>query len=266
MSLTEQHYKKLLHVTECLSYGLDSAEIRTAVGEALLELLDADYFASYVWNSVARRFEEGVSINMDNTDLNEYDEYFQFHDPITHQLQRRKRASCVNRVMEQEELKKTEFFNDFLSTDGLYWGINLYAYDGQDNIGDIRIWRNKSKNNFDSSSEDLLEIIRPHFTNALRNTRRHHDDLQSDTASLSEPSISASWDASVIADKFGFTRRESEIVREILRGKKDESIAEELCIAYSTVRSHIKHIYEKTGVHNRSSLCHKVLNQLTGLI
>ena len=264
MNLTEKHYKKLLHVTECLSYGLDSAEIRLAVGEALIELLDADYYASYVWNSVERRFEEGVSINMDNTNLKEYDEYYQFHDPITHQLQRRKRASCVNRVIDQAELTETEFFNDFLHRDGLYWGINLYAYDGRDNIGDIRIWRDKTKNNFDSSSENLLEIIRPHFTNALRNTRSYHDDLHSDSA-LSEPAISASWDVNIIAEKFGFTQRESEIVREILRGKKDENIAEELCIAYSTVRSHIKHIYEKTGVHNRSSLCHKVLNQLTGL-
>ncbi len=27
-----------------------------------------------------------------------------------------------------DELKKTEFFNDFLNKDGLYWGVNLYAW------------------------------------------------------------------------------------------------------------------------------------------
>ncbi len=265
MNVEKEQYKQLLHVTECLSYGLDSAEIRAAVGEALLKLLDADFYASYVWDAEDRKFSNGVSINMDLANLKKYDDYYQFHDPITHQLQKRKRATLVNEIISQDELEKTEFYNDFLCHDGLHWGVNLYAYDGRKNIGDIRIWRKKSRNNFDRESVQLLQMIHPHFTNSLRNMQRIDDDSKVNSQGLSEPAITASIDVQLIARQFNFTRREAEIVRELLRGKKDSNIADELCIAFSTLRTHIKHIYHKASVHNRSSLCHKVLNQLTGL-
>lgn len=262
MGISAADYKQLLYVTECLSYGLDSAEMRTAVGEALLKLLEADYYASYVWDSVDRKFSEGVSLNMDTNKLKEYEEYYQFHDPITHLLQKRKRATSVNEVIKQEDLIRTEFFNDFLSHDGLYWGVNLYAFDGKNNIGDIRIWRNKSRQTFDNRSLQLLQMIHPHFTNALVNMRSHNDEDKENSSN--SPIITASWDSELIKHLFSFTTREAEIVRELLRGKTDEVIAVELCIACSTLRTHIQHIYAKTQVHNRTSLCHKVLNKLTG--
>lgn len=264
MTISADKYKQLLHVAECLSYGLDSVEIRTAVGESLMTLLDADFYASYVWNAKDRKFDDGVSINMDSENLVKYDEYYQFHDPITHQLQKRQRATRVSDVIDQDEFTKTEFYNDFLSRDGLYWGINLYAYDGRENIGDIRIWRRKTQQDFDSSSVQLLQMIRPHFTNSLRSIKRLEEEANDVNAVNSAPNVTASWDAELIEKQFGFTKREAEIVREVLRGKKDDDIASELCIAFSTLRTHIKHIFAKADVHNRSSLCHKVLNKLTG--
>jgi DNA-binding CsgD family transcriptional regulator len=264
MNMTESNFKQLLYVTECLSYGLDSSEIRLALGKALLKLLDADYYASYVWNSEDRKFDEGVSINMDETKLNEYEQYYQFHDPITHQLQNRKRATCVHEVINQKDLEKTEFYNDFLRHDGLHWGINLYAYDGRNNIGDIRVWRNKTRQTFDDSSVKLLQLIHPHFTNSLRNMHNHKTSNEIEIRS--SPIITASRSAAMIAKQFSFTTREAQIVRELLRGKKDEEIAKQLYIACSTLRTHIRHIYAKTGVHNRTSLCHKFLNKLTGFV
>jgi DNA-binding CsgD family transcriptional regulator len=261
MGTSETKYKQLLYVTECLSHGLDSSQIRSTLGEALLKLLDADYYASYIWNSAGNRFGKGVSVNMDKKKLNEYEQYYQFHDPITHQLQKRKRATCVNEVIDQKELERTEFYNDFLSHDGLHSGVNLYAYDGSNNIGDIRIWRNKKRQAFDRTSVDLLQMISPHFTNSLRNMQ---NETNSEETSQDSPIINASWDSALIAKEFSFTGRESEIVRELLRGKKDEDIANQLCIACCTLRTHVQHIYAKTRVHNRTSLCHKVLNKLTG--
>jgi len=265
MNIGTDKYKQLLHVAECLSYGLDSAEIRAAVGDSLIRLLDADFYASYVWNAKDRKFSDGVAINMDENNLAKYDEYYQFHDPITSQLQRRQRATLVNEIMDQDELTKTEFYNDFLISDGLYWGINLYAFDGRENIGDIRIWRKKSSKNFDDTSLQMLQMIHPHFTNSLRSIKRLDEALEPG-AEKSGPTVTASWDAELIEKEFGFTAREAEIVREILRGKKDDEIADALCIAFSTLRTHINHIFAKANVRSRSSLCHAVLNKITGYI
>lgn len=264
MSLSTKNYKQLMYAAECLSYSMNSEEIRTAVGEALLKLLDADYYGSYIWNPAHGKYDDGVSLNMDLKKVKEYEQYYQFHDPITYKLKKRKRATCVTEIIEQKALKKTEFYNDFLSYDGLYWGINLYAYDGTENIGDIRIWRNKNRENFDESSIQLLQMISPHFTNSLRNIRNSSSEKNFGDTSKNHPVLTASWDIKLIMQQFSFTNREAEVIRELLRGKKDECIAEELCIAYSTLRTHIKNIYAKAAVHNRSSLQHKVLNRLTG--
>ena len=43
-----------------------SRDLRTAIGPSLLELLDADFYASYVWNAQTRTFELGLGINIDD--------------------------------------------------------------------------------------------------------------------------------------------------------------------------------------------------------
>lgn len=147
----------------------DSRELRSDLGEHLLRLLRADHFASFVWNPEHRTFEQAVSLNMSADNLARYDAYFQFHDPITHRLQRRRTATPVQAIMPQPALERTEFFNDFLARDGLHHGINLYAWDAGRNTGDLRIWRRRGRKEFDGHDVALLEFIKPHFRNAMRN-------------------------------------------------------------------------------------------------
>jgi hypothetical protein len=69
--------------------------------------------------------------------------------------------------MPQCDLVRTEFFNDFLARDGLHWGVNLYAWVGDQNIGDMRIWRDRRHENFSSDDLQLLDLMRPVFTAAF---------------------------------------------------------------------------------------------------
>lgn len=170
-NLDHQETKLLLRVIDRLSRTLDTDQLRRDASQDLLRLLKADFAASYIWNDHRRIFENAVYLNMSPDNLARYEAYYQFHDPITSALQKRRRATLVSQVMPQEELEKTEFFNDFLMRDGLHHGINVYAYDGDLNIGDLRIWRARRRPLFDRREVDLLEAIKPHFTNALRNAQ-----------------------------------------------------------------------------------------------
>lgn len=109
-----------------LAEDLAEREVRERVGHEMLGLLRADYFASFVWNGDRQRFGGCVTLNMNAETLRSYDEYYQFHDPITYTLQARRVPTLVNQVMPQRELMRTEFFNDFLARDGLHWGVNMY--------------------------------------------------------------------------------------------------------------------------------------------
>jgi len=145
MNLTNREADIIFAIMRELSGEFSHDEVRTRVGKQLLDLLDADYFASYVWNDAQGKFVSGVQLNMSDSNLAQYDEYYQFHDPITHKLQRRHKATPVSEIMAHEKLKHTEFFNDFLNRDGLYYGLNFFAWDRGENIGDVRMASSRQK-------------------------------------------------------------------------------------------------------------------------
>ena len=51
-----------------------------------------------------------------------------------------------------------------------------------------------------------------------------------------------------------FTERELEVLRELVSGKTDASIADTLCLSVTRVKQHIQHIREKTQFANRTEL------------
>lgn len=56
------------------------------------------------------------------------------------------------------------------------------------------------------------------------------------------------------ACRYGLSARETEVLALIARGRSVQAAADELFVAHSTVKTHIGHIYEKTGVGNRQDL------------
>ncbi len=57
-----------------------------------------------------------------------------------------------------------------------------------------------------------------------------------------------------LAELYGLTPREDEVLREIARRKDSQSIAQNLLIAPGTLKAHTRHIYEKMGIHTRGEL------------
>jgi DNA-binding CsgD family transcriptional regulator len=244
MFLSFERAKSLSRVMSLFAEPQDEQQVRAKVGEEVMRLIDADYYASYIWNPKTQRFADRVAINMSDRNLSAYESYFQYRDPITFQLQQRRQATLVEQVLPQEELMKTEFFNDFLVRDGLYWGVNLFAWDGERNIGDMRIWRRRSRGRFDHETLALLEIVRPALTAALRRAQRK---AQAALTADDPPAPPA-------AAGVRLTRRERDVAELAAQGLPDKLIAQRLGIGFPTVRTHVTHIFEKLGVSNRVQL------------
>jgi len=333
----------LLGIFEKLSGSGDKDELRRNIGDDLLDLLHADFLASFIWNEECGFFDNVIFLNMTPENLSRYHAYFRFCDPITSHLQKRRKATLVCEVMAQEELEKTEFFNDFLMADGLHHGVNLYAYDGDLNIGDLRVWRAKHRPDFGPREALLLDTILPHFRNALRNARilaqvRDRESLLEkllDTtrtavflfdengrllyrntragaieaelpgpayasfwqcvhslsikglsrtewgayalsslhfvspingvphnAVLASPSTTGTVDRELLAKKCLLTPREVDIALLVCKGLTDQEIAALLKIAFSTVRTHLKHLFTKLDVTNRTELMFALMQDL----
>jgi DNA-binding CsgD family transcriptional regulator len=64
--------------------------------------------------------------------------------------------------------------------------------------------------------------------------------------------------------QIGLSKRECEVVSLSCEGFKNCEIAKKLFISEATVENHLSHIYEKTGVSNRTYLAHKIQLLLQG--
>lgn len=238
MYLNKEKSRVLSELFSLMAEDYEESAVRQRVGEGLLRLLDADQFASFVWRDRERRFSARVALNMSDANLGTYEDYFQFRDPITPKLQVRRTPTLVTQVMPQDALMRTEFFNDFLSRDGLHYGVNLYAWDGDENIGDLRIWRSRRRDNFDAQTLELLRLIQPAFTTALRRCR--------DKAAIGASPL---------------TGRSAEIADCIAQGMSDKEIAAKLRIEFSTVRTHVDKLFRRFSVTSRTQLVSRLFDR-----
>jgi DNA-binding CsgD family transcriptional regulator/PAS domain-containing protein len=342
-NLSSVEVEILFTIIEKLSRVQDRDALRISIADDLLCLLRSDFLASFTWNEKLQIFENDVFLNMSPENISRYHSYYHFCDPITPLLQTSRKATLVCEVMPQRALEKTEFFNDFLMRDGLHHGINVYAYDGDLNIGDLRIWRGKERPEFGTRESVLLDTILPYFRNALRNARilaypcgrsetwerlleasgialflfdlsgrlvyrneragRVEENLpQAQYSSffatvrslasmdlsrtqwgpfslsvtdllppdekiryravIARPLHTGTLDRDFLMARFGLSRREADISLLLMKGLTDREIAGVLGVAFSTIRTHLKHIFDKLDVSTRSELIFSLLEDL----
>lgn len=274
IALTGSDIRILSEVFAVLAEPQDEHALRVYMGEQLSLVLGADYYASYLWSEVANCFTGRVALNMSDANLSSYELYYQFHDPITHRLRERGEPTLVTEILPQEELIKTEFFNDFLRHDGLYWGLNLHVRVAGECTGDLRIWRDRRRQNFDERELEILRLVAPAFRQALRRTARASlapggVPLWGGQAGVPRPARASSVPASsaavpvtaqppVAGSEPPLTEREAQIARLVASGLSDKEIAQSLGISFTTVRTHIKRAFDKLGVDNRVKLASRL--------
>lgn len=66
-------------------------------------------------------------------------------------------------------------------------------------------------------------------------------------------------------DRFTFTARQADVVKHLLKGWTNKEIANALGITEQTVKEHIKHIMQKTGVTTRTGILARVLGLMKSL-
>lgn len=71
---------------------------------------------------------------------------------------------------------------------------------------------------------------------------------------IMEETISNKVDINEMRRKFRLTRRETDIVRRVIDGRRNIEIAEEVDLAEQTVKEYLSNIYMKMGVENRMAL------------
>ena len=89
----------------------------------------------------------------------------------------------------------------------------------------------------------------------MRIGAEEHDALmEAAEAPAAEPSPQPARPAQVIAERYGLTKREREVLEPFVAGRDSGWIREQLGISRDTVNTHLKHIYAKVGIHSKREL------------
>lgn len=226
--ISSEEIRIVARVVGLLAANRFDGDLRAAIFPDIMRLMRADVMASFVWDNRANAYALPFLINQDPANVDRYQNWYQFRDPVTKRLKHLQRPACVDEVMTKDEFQKTEIYNDFLAKDGMYHGANLFTSSGGKDLADLRIWRNKSRVAFGARELDLLSILAPHLERAL---------LRAPETSLSD-----------------LTPRERDVALLIARGCSDKDIARICGIGFATVRTHVGRALAKLECSNRAEL------------
>lgn len=72
------------------------------------------------------------------------------------------------------------------------------------------------------------------------------------------PSVNLDLVCQRLSDKYGLSKRESDVLILLAKGRSVPFIAEEFTVSQGTVKTHVRHVYEKLGIHNKQELLNMV--------
>jgi len=134
----------------------------------------------------------------------------------------------------QREFHRLEVYQELARPLGVEDMMRVWlSHNGE---GHARLEFDRPSRDFAERDRRSLELLLPHLKQFLRTslTRRR-------------------WRAWATSAGDRLTPRESQILREVARGRTNSEIAWQLGISPETVRKHLENVYEKLGVHTRTA-------------
>lgn len=147
-----------------------------------------------------------------------------------------------SRVIDRPNLERLDFYDAFLRPARIHDVLKVWLTSPAETVACISFER--AERDFTERDVVLLRILQTHL-DAI-----HTASMVRSAAGLSE--------------ELKFTPRQAEVLVWAARGKRDEEIAELLCISPATVRKHLKNVYEQLEVHSRAEAVARVMLARTG--
>jgi DNA-binding CsgD family transcriptional regulator len=168
-TLTVEESRRLMRVTQRLGRPQAAAGLLAdkVLADDLASLFHADFLGSTRWNPARRAFENAHCVGRGPEMARQYLEHFQFEDPISPKARHLREPSLVHGIVPREELMHTRYYGEFLLPFKTVDGIDLYLYQGNHNVGDLRIWRAPGHSPMGEHEITLLSLLQPYVLYAL---------------------------------------------------------------------------------------------------
>ena len=147
-------------------------------------------------------------------------------------------------IIEPQKWEKTRVYREVWKPQNIYWGLMISVVANDVPLAVIGFFRSKEEQDFTEREMYILRALKKPLEAILFRILR----------STLQPSLEEKYDVAGFAEKYGLTKRETEIAQLIIKGKFDDAICAEPFIAQTTLNKHISNIYSKTGAHSRLEL------------
>jgi len=188
-----------------------------------------------------------ICFNISDSALQEYNDYYWQIDDIRNLAFDQHEPIISTQLMNYNSWTNTEYFNDFLAKNRLYYSCGIDIHAQKRLLGTISLFRTSKDINFGPADLIYLNLLAKHSSNHLIKLFEI-DRLKKQRNKKRENIIIHR------AENFNLSKREKDVLKLILEGKTNEEIAKKLFISINTVKKHLSHIFNKTEVHNRTEL------------
>jgi DNA-binding CsgD family transcriptional regulator len=237
LSLSASDLDCLIRISRSLQYSLPEDWLYSvpALAADLQCLFRVDFIGTSRWDPASGQFRNAMCVGRDQAMAADYESEFQFCDPVTPLVRQTGRPTLVREVIEESALRGTRYWNEYRLRYDTVDGLDLHVLHHGNEIGDLRLWRGRSSLPFDARERDLLRILEPGFA-AFFLRRQRMEPVN-------------------IAERFPvLTPREAQVASDLAAGNSDQMIARHLSMSIWTARTHVRHIFAKLGMQNRTAL------------
>lgn len=145
-------------------------------------------------------------------------------------------------IISDESRVETEYYKKVYKPNNWHYSLQVVIAKDHHFLGTITFYRTIGKENFKYDDIFVLDMLKDHLAYRMeKNKKKLGEDGEKLTVTQA-------------VEKYGLTRRENTILYNLMQGKENPVICEELTISTNTLKKHILNIYRKLGIRNRVQL------------
>jgi len=191
--------------------------------------------------------------------MNLYEAHFHALDPYVIELSDIPCVVTTPQLIPFGKLIRTEYYNDFLAPQSIHYQMAIVLKRYGKLLGAMAFLRPRSSDDFSSTDISKAELLAPYLYEIFRKIRdlESRDGRSDGRDGGTHTTRNASLYERLVEREL--SRRECDVALLVSQGFTNTEVSERLCISRYTVENHLKSIFAKLGIRNRTQLTHHLL-------
>jgi len=238
--LASEDFQDIFNIIHSANCTLSLSELRAKIVASLKQAFRAEGVAFFLSDKEFKTIDNASMIGpgVNPRFLDRWVNHYSRHDPFQQEGRSRSTVCKVDDILPYKRWVNLKIYNEFYRPQNIHYKLSMYLGSSAKVLGLIGMFRPREHQDFSRRDVAKARVLAPHLTTALENV------IQLQRLVSPSPAIK----------EYRLTKREVDIVRCVCQGLTNDEIGERLYISRFTVETHLKNIFDKTGVKHRAGL------------